>query len=335
MVTKTAKKKTKSSSKKLAPVPKTKAGECIHWIRTDPDKILGLLPNGMDPERFKEIILAEIGGNQKIQNCNPRSIYDAARIAAKMGLAPGIPNNGDLVAYGEECKFLPGYKGLISYLVGKGTVTSINAEIVRQRDSLVGSNVKGVVHEFDCRAKRALRGNMDAVYTVILHTNGERETVALMSEEQVYEVREKSMSFKKGFGPWHGSETDKEEMWKKTSIIRACKNLSHSAVVKEIIHEVFTSDSVLMDADYEVHEVSPDEASPQGSDAVADKLEATARERREADAMDVGDGPVVAEVVPEGSFKCRECKKVFDLGHPHATAGTIKTCGKCAGMDEE
>ena len=343
MPTKTAKKKTASKSKgkhELAKVPNTPAGRCVRWIDEDPGKLLNLLPATMDKERYRRIIVAEILGNKKIQACTDESIWGAISLAAKMMLEPGAPGNGWLIPFKEKqngqwvsiCKFMPGYQGLCSFLVGKGAALSIRGEVVRDNDlKFVASNT-GVIHEWSPHMSRSRRGKLIACYTNILYPNGVRETVALMSEEQVLDVRAKSKSYQgKGQSPWRGTETDIEEMWKKTSVIRACKGMDFSSDGNAVIREVVEDDSLIYETEYEVHEVAPEDAAPQGSEAVAEKLEAAQVQQTLASDGEPdrsNEGPVPVE-----HFRCKQCRGIFPTSGPHATTGRSKICGSCSGMD--
>lgn len=341
----TKKKKAVSKSKPkraLAKVPNTPAGECIHWLNEDPDKLLNLLPATMDKERYRRIVVSEILGNEKIQNCTGESIWGAISLAAKMCLEPGAPGNGWLIPFKEKdrqtkqwasiCKFMPGYQGLCSFLIGKGAALSIRGEVVRDNDLKFVMSNTGIIHEWSPHMSRSRRGKLIAVYTNILYPNGVRETVAAMSEDQVHDVRAKSKSYQRKQGPWVGTETDIEEMWKKTSVIRACKGMDFSSHDNAVIREVVEDDSLVYEADYEVHEVAPEDAAPQGSDAVAEKLEAAQQVQQTLDTDGEPDRSD-EEPPPEGHFRCKDCRGVFPTSGPHATTGRSKICGGCSGMD--
>lgn len=303
------------------------------WIQQDPQKLLSLLPKTVDPVRYLRICVSQVAGNEDIQNCTPESVFSSIMTAAQMGLAPGAPGQGWLIPFKEkgvlQCRFMPGYQGLCSFLIGNGKIASVSAEIVRRNDILRGSNKEGIVHEWAPAQTRIQRGAITAAYATIKYREPHvQDDTVLMSLEQLHDVRAKSQSYRAQRGPWCGSETDVEEMMKKTCILRAAKTLDFSMEDKGAIHEVMRADSIMLEAEYSVQEDAiPNEPIP-GSAALADRLE----DQHGVPASQ--QEPQKFEDPPLGYWRCGQCKNLFPDDARFATTGRKKICTGCSGQDE-
>jgi len=222
--------------------------QVVRWLEKEPEKLIDMLPEYVGKEgkaRFLRICMGEIRRNPGVAQCTPVSIFSAITTAAAMGLEPGVPGQGYLVGFGTECQFIPGYQGLCHLVIKSGKVSDVNAEVVRQNDDTTADegNFK---HHFQPFASRADRGPMVGVYARFIIPNAPVKTV-MMSREQVEEVKAKSRSARGSSGPWNGTETDQEEMWKKTVIIRGCKTLPLTRETKEAIERLEVQDGTIIE----------------------------------------------------------------------------------------
>lgn len=109
------------------------------------------------------------------------------------------------------------YMGMINLAVESGSVKRVDAVIVRANDTF---KMKGLasepIHEYQPFGDR---GEIVGAYCSAQLSDGSWKT-EIMTINQIWDVRSRSESFKKGFGPW---KTDEEEMIKKTVVKRGYK----------------------------------------------------------------------------------------------------------------
>lgn len=193
------------------------------------------LPPQIAAEKFVRITLTAVQMNPALIAADRRSLLGACMKAAQDGLlldgreaALVIFNSKD----GPKVQYMPMIGGLLKKLRNSGELSSISANIVREKDKFdycLGDDEK-------IKHKPALvgdRGSVIAVYAIAKTKDGSiyRE---VMSVEEVERVRASSRA--RGSGPW----TDWwDEMAKKTVIRRICKRLPSSADVDQ----VFESDN--------------------------------------------------------------------------------------------
>jgi recombinational DNA repair protein RecT len=130
-----------------------------------------------------------------------------------------------------------------------GRVSNVEPMVVRENDDYETTEAS-FRHTYDPFAPREKRGEMIGAYVRMSMptSNGTEIKTVIMSKEQILEVAGKSRSYQKGVGPWHGTETDQEEMWKKTVIIRACKTLPLNAKQQEAIQKLQEQDGSIIEA---------------------------------------------------------------------------------------
>ena len=113
------------------------------------------------------------------------------------------------------------YMGLIDLAVDSGSILWAQAAVVRENDNFVINGFdKPPTHGHDPFAGIAARGPIKGAYVVVKTADGEYLTHT-MDIDQIYSVRDRSESWKKGqSGPW---KTDEIEMIKKTVVKQAYK----------------------------------------------------------------------------------------------------------------
>lgn len=103
---------------------KTVAGSAVATQEQDPGTFPGMLkkysgeiaralPKHLNADRMCRVALTSFRQTPALNKCKPESIFAAMIVSAQMGLEPGLGGRGFLVPYGDECQFVPGWKGLL------------------------------------------------------------------------------------------------------------------------------------------------------------------------------------------------------------------------------
>lgn len=82
------------------------------------------LPAHLNGDRMARIALTAFRRNKQLGNCDPRSVMSAVIQASQLGLEIDTMGRAYLVPYGNECQFIPGWKGLVDLMnrAKEGTV---------------------------------------------------------------------------------------------------------------------------------------------------------------------------------------------------------------------
>lgn len=98
-------------------------------------EIEAALPDGYvgGPERFARTVLTCVARDPHLLKCSPQSIIGAAMQAAQLGLTPGVLGEAWLIAYGDQCTFQVGVRGLIALAARSGIV--VRAHTVAEHDT--------------------------------------------------------------------------------------------------------------------------------------------------------------------------------------------------------
>jgi recombination protein RecT len=81
------------------------------------------LPKHMNADRMSRLALTAFSSTPALQKCTTTSIAASIMTAAQLGLEPGINGQGYLIAYGNTCTFVPGWKGLVDLVARAGRAT--------------------------------------------------------------------------------------------------------------------------------------------------------------------------------------------------------------------
>jgi len=195
-----------------------------------------VLPKHLTAERVTKIALLAYSKTPKLRECSMESVYAAVLQAAELGLEPGgALGHAYLVPYGQSCTFIPGYRGLIELARRSGEIESIEAHVIRERDTYeveFGLDPKLQHKPFlDGDA-----GGLKLVYAVARLKGGQVQT-EVMTKAQVDAIRARSRSGNNG--PW---VTDYEEMARKTVVRRLCKYLPLSPEKAEALAGALAAD---------------------------------------------------------------------------------------------
>lgn len=205
------------------------------------------LPKHLSSDRLLRVALTTIRNNPKIAECSPSSLMGAVMQAAQVGLEPDALGSCYLVPYNrrykddndqwqsvKEVQFQIGYKGMIELVRRTGQVTSIVANAVHQNDEFqfeYGLN-ENLRHKPIMTGER---GEVIAFYAYARFKDG-GHAFAVMSVDDVNQVRDKFTKSKNQKGEIFGTWVDHyESMAKKTVIKQLIKYMPISVEVQQDI----------------------------------------------------------------------------------------------------
>ena len=208
----------------LAEAPKEK--ELVPWMKaivTSKKKFneINAVHNFVNYDKEAMFAVQAIRKNDylmKIANDNPESLRSAVINIAAIGLSL---NPAEKLAYlvprkGEACLDIS-YIGLIKLATDTGSIMWARAELVHENDAFT---YHGATKEPELVCPSPFdRGAVQGVYCTAKTKEGDYLS-GIMSIEEIYDIRNRSEAFKKGYGPW---VTDEGEMIKKTIIKRESK----------------------------------------------------------------------------------------------------------------
>lgn len=126
--------------------------------------------------------------NPDILRCTPVSVYQAVMQATQYGLLiDDVIGEAYLVKFGNECVFMPGYRGLVKKMVEEGGATSVPAELICENDHFVHE------HGSDSRIEHTWKLGEDRGKTIgayaIAHMKEGPDVFVVMSTEQIDKIR--------------------------------------------------------------------------------------------------------------------------------------------------
>lgn len=210
------------------------------------DMMLPLLPKSLSFDKFEAMVIAAVGSNPKLLECDRASLLKACIQAAELGLSlnPTLGEGDILQVYDARNKtynaqFRPRYMGLMKLARQSGVIAKIEAEIVREKDEFLVQ--KGDDPRLEHRIKLGNRGEKIGAYCIWTLKDGTKQ-FEVMDREQILAIRDRSSAKKEGrtVGPW---ATDEDEMWRKTVVRRASKYMPRAtdafvnAVTLDNLHE--------------------------------------------------------------------------------------------------
>lgn len=191
------------------------------------DMMVSLLPKNINFDKFQAIVIAAVGSNPELLECDRGSLLKSCIQAAELGLSlnPTLGEGDILKVWNNRSKkydaqFRPRYMGLMKLARQSGDVVKIEAEIVRENDEFLIQ--KGDEPRLEHRIKLGNRGEMVGAYCIWTLKDGAKQ-FEVMDRDQILSIRDRSSSKTKDgriVGPW---ATDQEEMWRKTVVRRASK----------------------------------------------------------------------------------------------------------------
>lgn len=222
------------------------------FLEKQKHQIAAALPKHINPDRMIRLACTEFAKNPVLQKCDPISVFGAIIQASQLGLEIGVMGQAYLVPFKNgktgrfEAQFIPGYKGLISLARRSGEVTSIETNIVYEKDTFdlvlgVDSNLTHKPYLDGDRGKPRL------VYGVAKFKDGGYH-LEWMTIAEVEKIRARSKA--KDSGPWL---TDYEQMVRKTLIRRMANYLPMSIELQtalQIDQAVEEGKTVTLDGDF-------------------------------------------------------------------------------------
>lgn len=166
------------------------------------------------------------------------------RLAYAVKFANKVKVNGKDV-WQDEAQMMPSYMGLVAAARRLRVVVDCWATIVRATDEFDWWTENGVEYMRHVPALDAAEaGEFRGVYAVAVLPGGHRHYI-WMNAGQVNDIRIKSKSAVKGFGPWAGTESDKDEMRKKTAIRRLLKMYQDDAAMVRLLEAADNAETVI------------------------------------------------------------------------------------------
>ena len=239
-------------------------------------RITNLLPATVTLDKFRSVMIHYLRQNPSLHNCNPDSLVMACIDCAESGLLPDR-NFGQayIVPFKGQAQFMLGYRGMIQLAMNSDRIDSIHAAVVMDTDEFEvyqGTELK-IVHRPDMKIDRATAKPV-AAYAIAFIKGARNPEFVVMSHSEVEAIRKRASS---GNSPaWTGSQTNYNEMMRKTAIRRLFKTLPMSitdkagkfAAMEDTFEE--TGKAVHFDlasTDYTVEEEPNDAAQPGQSGA--------------------------------------------------------------------
>lgn len=185
----------------------------------------------LTPDKLIKIVGVAMSRDPKLMECTPMSILNACMTLAELGLAPSTLGSAYLIPFENtktgncEAQLIIGYRGLVELARRSGSISTIQAEVVREGD------VWELEYGLTPKLRHIPLAGPDArilhVYALVRFKDGSYQVTA-MTEEEVQAVRRRSRAWKSG--PW---VTDFAEMAKKTVLRRICKLLPLTPEVEQ------------------------------------------------------------------------------------------------------
>jgi recombination protein RecT len=199
-------------------------------LNASKDAIASRLPRHLTADRMLKVALTSINKTPKLLSCTRESLMMSIMQAAELGLEPGgALGEGYLIPYGNQCQFIPGYRGLIALARRSGQIISLEAHVVHTKDAFTCQLGLNPSLEHTPAWEEVDPGTLRFVYAVAKLKDGGTQ-FEVMSKVQVDNIRARSKA--SGSGPW---VTDYEEMARKTVVRRLFKYLPVSVEMAQAL----------------------------------------------------------------------------------------------------
>ncbi len=181
------------------------------------------LPSHLKADRFARIALTVIRKNKDLQKCSTASIMSALIQSAQLGLEPGTAlQHAYLIPYGDECTFIPGWRGLVMLAKRSGEISDITADVVHQGDvfKVVKGLKRDLIHEPTWEGDKG-DAAVIAAYAVAHFKDGSTH-FEVMSRAEIDRIKNRGRR-----NPvWN---SDYQEMCRKTAVRRLSKYMPLSS----------------------------------------------------------------------------------------------------------
>ena len=186
------------------------------------DNFAAVLPSGVTPERFRQVVIAATSRNEKLLNCDPRALLNEAMRCATDGLVPD-GSEAALVPYKSDVTYIPMVRGLCKLALQSGIVTGLVVDLVHEGDVFdVWTNEKGAHLTHRPNLTDPDREDKPVLHAYAIATiKGGGSYVERMSRKQLDGIRRMSKATRDD-SPWNRHTG---EMQKKTVLRRLFKRL--------------------------------------------------------------------------------------------------------------
>lgn len=188
------------------------------------------LPKGIPASYMIRVVLTVVQRTPELLECAPITLLGAVFQAAQLGLVPdGVLGQAYLVPFRnsrknrKEVQFIPGYRGLITLVRRSGELSTIDAEVVHQKDQFTYKRGTTPTLEHTPYQGDGDPGGIIGVWAAARLKDGGYQIVYLSMREVERIAKSRSASVKaKRDSPW---DSDPEWMCKKTALKQLCKLL--------------------------------------------------------------------------------------------------------------
>jgi recombination protein RecT len=206
-----------ASSKPTAIVKKSELAQLLESRR---EALSQVLPKHITPDRMVKVALLCVNENPALKRCTPASVFQAVLQSAETGLELGSAmGHAYLVPYGQDAKFIPGYRGLLDLVRRSGTVKDIQLELVYTKDLFEREG--GFEPKFRHVPVDGDRGEIRGAYCVMRFKDGGTQAT-WMTKKEIDAIRDVVLAKQRGRSdsPWSAHYG---QMALKTVVRRACK----------------------------------------------------------------------------------------------------------------
>ena len=219
-----------AQNRQLAVIEAREAHPMVVAIEERMPQIAQMLPEGVDPERFKSLVLRTLISKPDLLQADPASVLVAISQAAQEGIEPtGQAGGGYLVVFREDnvpkVQLIRDYRFIAQRIVQTGAATRLDVNVVREGDEFafeLGTNpwLKHVPN-LDSLDKPSTH-----FYALAWLPDGTVK-FEVMTRAQVEHVGQKSRAWRNG--PW---QSDFDQMGRKTLVKRIANYLPLPANVR-------------------------------------------------------------------------------------------------------
>lgn len=190
----------------------------INWLRAQQDDLAMAAASHLKPATIVRVAQGALRRDPKLMAAaiaNPQSLLYCLLDAARLGHEAGTDQYW-LIPFGNEVTGIEGYKGVVERMYRAGGVSTVHAEVVRQRDVYrsMGSRTPPV-HEYDEFADPEDRGPLRGVYAYAIMADAGCSQVIRMGRAEIMKHKAMSRGSDRADSPWKKWE---EPMWKKSPL---------------------------------------------------------------------------------------------------------------------
>lgn len=190
----------------------------INWLRAQQDDLAMAAASHLKPATIVRVAQGALRRDPKLMAAaiaNPQSLLYCLLDAARLGHEAGTDQYW-LIPFGNEVTGIEGYKGVVERMYRAGGVSSVHAEVVRQKDAYRGMGSRTPpVHEYDEFADPEDRGPLRGVYAYAIMADAQCSQVIRMGRAEIMKHKAMSRGSDRSDSPWQKWE---EPMWKKSPL---------------------------------------------------------------------------------------------------------------------